>query len=110
MKLNPFGLILVCIISYLTYHAIAGKQGLARWTKMQAQADELEVLLKERLDYRRDLQQKISKLYPETLDLDLIEELARSKFHFVHSDEYMLEPPSLTAQLPENEELFDLSN
>lgn len=110
MKIHPFGIALIGAISYLTYHAIAGEQGLSRWTVMQNEVAELEATYQARLKYRNDLKNQTNRLYPESLDLDYLEELARTKFHFVRRDEFLLEPPRLTAQLPENEELFDLSN
>lgn len=109
MKLGPFGVVLVCIISYLAYHAIAGDQGLSRWTEMQARAATLEKSYQDRIERRDELTRQIHRLYDEYLDDDYLEELARTKFHYVRDDEFMLEAPTLTAQLPENEELFELS-
>ena len=109
MKLSPFGIALVGVISYLTYHAIAGKQGLSEWSAMQEQVSQLKDERDSRVKYKVDLQDRIARLYPESLDKDFLEELARTRFHFVYSDEVLLEPPTLTAQLPENEELLELS-
>ncbi len=110
MKLKPFGIVLVCVISYLTYHAIAGKQGLSEWTAMQARTLELEEAYQDRLEHYSELKDQITRLYPETLDDDYLEELARTKFHFVYPAEFVLEPPGQVSQLPENEDLFDLQN
>lgn len=109
MKIHPFGFALIAVIAYLSYHAVAGKQGLSRWTEMQAQVSQLTETHQVRLDQRDELSGKIQKLYPETLDPDYLEELARLKFHFVYASELVMEPPSSTSQLPENEELLDLS-
>ncbi len=109
MKVHPFGFALMAVIAYLTYHAVAGKQGLSKWTLMQAEVSSLSDSYEKKLQKKRELQSRISKLYPETLDTDYLEELARKKFHFVYSDELVTEPPSSTSQLPGKEELLDLS-
>ena len=110
MKIGPVGFALIGVISYLSYHAIAGQQGLSRWTEMQANLAELRQTKSELLAKRARLESQTDRLYEETLDLDFLEELARVKLHFVHPDEFVLEPPTMSAQLPENEELFALRN
>lgn len=109
MKIHPFGFALIGVIGYLSYHAIAGQQGLSSWTAMQADVAELTELRDEKITRKAELLEKIRALYPETLDGDYLEELARKKFHFVYAGELVMEPPRTTSQLPKNEELLDLS-
>ena len=110
MKLSPVGLGLLGVICYLSYHAIAGNQGLSQWSRFQDDIKSLERQKQDLLDQRDKLSQQVSRLSLETLDMDYVEELARQRFHFVYSDEVMLEPPELAPQLSENEDLFALSN
>lgn len=86
MKLRPTAIALICVISYLTYHAIVGEQGLSRWTSLQSEAAELKILHQEKLERRDNLADQITRLYPESLDRDFLEEIARTRFHFVHPD------------------------
>lgn len=110
MSRNLTALIFTLFVTYIGYHAIFGAQGLASWSRMQAKASELEVDRDALFDKALDLKKKNNKLRDEAIDLDYVEELARTKFFFVYSDEIVFEPPTNTKQLPENEDLFELSN
>jgi cell division protein FtsB len=109
MKITPVGMVLLGAISYLSYHAIAGEQGLSQWTRMQESVRKLASERDSLSAEKATLQGQIARLYLESLDDDLLEELARQKFHFVYPGELILEPPEMTAQHPENEDLFALS-
>ena len=110
MKFSPVGAALLGVITYLSYHAIAGSQGLSQWSRLQEDIKTLENNRQSLIDERTQLELKIARLSIETLDEDYVEELARQKFHFVYPGELMLEPPELAPQLTENEDLFALSN
>lgn len=75
---------------YFAYHALAGDQGLGKWTDMQAKfADrkaELAAIEAENAALRKD----IARLTPGQVDPDLIESLARSELGFVHPNELIL--------------------
>ncbi|WP_022695460.1 FtsB family cell division protein [Ponticaulis koreensis] len=110
MKFPVVSLVLLGGISYLGYHAIAGQQGLSQWSRMQDDVRELEQERSSLVSRRDELSSQIQRLYSDSLDDDLIEELARQKFHFVYPNELILKPPELTSLQPENEDLFSLSN
>ncbi|MAK61951.1 MAG: hypothetical protein CMK09_13340 [Ponticaulis sp.] len=110
MKISPVGFALLGVISYLSYHAIAGNKGLSQWSRLQEQVKTLESQRDDLLLQQRQMALKIERLSEDSLDHDFLEELARQQLHFVHPGELMLEPPELTHQLPENEDLFALSN
>ena len=110
MKITPVGYALIGAIAYLSFHAVAGSQGLSQWGKLQDNIKSLEEKRLGLLVDKQELQQQIIRLTPETLDDDYVEELARQRLHYVYPSELVLEPPELAPQLTENEELFALSN
>ncbi|MAI89417.1 septum formation initiator family protein [Ponticaulis sp.] len=110
MKFPVVSACLMGVISYLGYHAVSGDQGLSSWSEMQNEIRALELQRSNLEGEREQLEQNINRLYADSLDDDFLEELARRKFHFVYADEIVLEPPELTSQQPENEDLFALSN
>ena len=110
MKMSPVGFALLGVIAYLSYHAIAGEQGLSQWSRLQEEIKSLENQKAGLLEKRRELLVRIENLSDENLNHDLVEELARQKFHFVYPGELILEPPEFTFQPPKNEDLFALSN
>jgi cell division protein FtsB len=68
---------------YFGYHALSGSRGLLAWQELnrelQATQQELALLRAE----RRDLEHKVSRLRPTSLDPDLIDEAARRNLSLV---------------------------
>jgi cell division protein FtsB len=82
--------ILIGVILYFSYHALAGEQGLAHWTRLQAQEDDLRhELVKVQAD-RDALKVSIARLKDDTLDLDYVEEIARTKLSYARADELLV--------------------
>jgi cell division protein FtsB len=78
------------VLLYFCYHALAGEQGLARWAELQAQ----EITLRKELttlETERDrLLVNLTRLRDSTLDLDYVEELARTKLSYSRADELII--------------------
>ena len=77
-------------ILYFCYHALAGKQGLASWTKLQAEEVELKAELVRLQHERAELEASLDRLRDRTLDLDYLEEIARTKLSYARPDEVLL--------------------
>ena len=78
------------VILYFSYHALAGKQGLAAWTELQGEERQLQAELAA-LEQERDRKSaKLDRLRDETLDTDYLEEVARTKLSYVRSDEIIV--------------------
>jgi cell division protein FtsB len=71
------------LVAYFGYHAVSGSHGLLAWRAVSAelagQQRELDAARAERLA----LERKVERLRPESLDPDLIDELARRQLSFV---------------------------
>ena len=78
------------VILYFSYHALAGEQGLARWTELQGDERELQRELTELEDIRDLKSESLKRLRDETLDTDYLEEVARTKLSYVRSDELIV--------------------
>jgi cell division protein FtsB len=82
--------LLGALILYFSYWALAGDQGLARWTELQGREEQLEADI-ERLKAERDtLAASLVRLRDQTMDLDYIEEIARTKLSYVRPDEVLV--------------------
>ena len=78
------------LILYFSYHALAGEQGLARWTRLQGDQEQLEGQIV-RLKAERDvLEASLVRLRDKTMDLDYVEEIARTKLSYVRPDELIV--------------------
>jgi len=78
------------LMLYFSYHALAGEQGLARWTKLQGDQAQLEAQIVQMKAERDVLEASLSRLRDTTMDLDYVEEIARTKLSYVRSDEVLV--------------------
>jgi cell division protein FtsB len=81
---------LALAIMYFSYHALAGDQGLAQWTRLQAEQKVLQAKIDALRGEREVLQRHVARLRDESLDLDYIEELARTKLSYARRDEMLV--------------------
>ena len=78
------------LILYFSYHALAGDQGLAAWTELQNEEARLNGDI-ERLKLEKGaLEAALVRLRDKTMDLDYVEEIARTKLSFVRPDELLV--------------------
>jgi len=62
---------------YFGYHALSGSRGLLAWQELSRELEATREELTLLRAVRRDLEHKVSRLHPDGLDPDLIDELAR---------------------------------
>lgn len=82
--------VICCAIVYFSYHALAGEQGLAAWTKLQADEERIKVELDKLKVERVALETSLGRLREDTLDLDYVEEIARTKLSYARPDELLV--------------------
>jgi cell division protein FtsB len=78
------------LILYFSYHALAGDQGLARWTQLQGEQLELQAQIVSLKVERDALEASLMRLRDKTMDLDYVEEIARTKLSYVRPDEVLV--------------------
>lgn len=77
-------------IIYFSYHALAGKQGLGAWTELQRTETAMEKQLATLQAQRDTLDKSLARLRDGSLDLDYVEEIARTKLSYVRPDEVLV--------------------
>jgi cell division protein FtsB len=78
------------LILYFSYHALAGDQGLSAWNGLQSEEAELETRLAALEAERATLEKSLVRLRDTTLDLDYVEEIARTRLSHVRPDEVLV--------------------
>ncbi len=78
------------LMVYFCYHALAGDQGLAAWAKLQTEEVELEKKIVALESQREIIQEALGRLRDRTMDLDYVEEIARTKLSYVRPDELLV--------------------
>ena len=78
------------LILYFSYHALAGDQGLAAWTQLQNEEAQLTTQIEKLKLDKAVLEASLVRLRDKTMDLDYVEEIARTKLSFVRPDELLV--------------------
>jgi cell division protein FtsB len=78
------------LILYFCYHAIVGEQGLAAWGNLQQQEEALRAEIRTLKAERAVLEASLQRLRDQTLDLDYVEEIARTRLSYVRPDEVLV--------------------
>jgi len=78
------------LILYFSYHALAGDQGLAAWNGLQEDETKLESDLDKLKAERVALEASLKRLRDQSLDLDYVEEIARTRLSYVRPDEVLV--------------------
>ncbi|OYW33249.1 MAG: hypothetical protein B7Z41_05960 [Rhizobiales bacterium 12-66-7] len=78
------------LVLYFCYHALAGDQGLAAWAELQTEEAALEKQIVDLESQRADIQESLARLRDRTMDMDYVEEIARTKLSYVRPDELLV--------------------
>jgi cell division protein FtsB len=80
---------------YFGYHALSGSRGLLAWQELNRELEATQQELADLRAERADLEHKVSRLRPDSLDPDLIDEVARRNLSLVEPlDVIILLPPA----------------
>ena len=89
-KNSGFLVLLMLLFSYFSYFAIKGDRGFFKYMYLQEKVAEGE---KMQADYDKqyaELEEKVKLLSPNSLDLDLLDERARTVLNVIGEDEFIL--------------------
>ncbi|MEZ5939131.1 MAG: septum formation initiator family protein [Hyphomonadaceae bacterium] len=78
------------LILYFSYHALAGEQGLAAWTHLQGEEKTLQKELASIKAEQASVETNLVRLRDDTMDLDYIEELVRTRMSYARPDEILV--------------------
>jgi cell division protein FtsB len=71
------------IAVYFGYHALSGSRGLLAWQELTRELDATQQELAQLRAERRELEHKVGRLRSDSLDPDLVDELARRNLSLV---------------------------
>lgn len=80
----------VAVIGYFAYHAVEGEHGLRAYFALKLQTElageERDALRED----RRVIERRVTMLKSESLDLDMVDERARTVLNKVHEEDYVI--------------------
>lgn len=80
----------LCLIGYLLWHAAYGQRSFSQARRIAARIETLNVERDKVRAERIALDKRVALLRPESIDPDLLEELARTKLGFVHPNDIII--------------------
>ena len=85
--------LLACLATYFSYHAVQGDRGIRAWLKLGQDLAEAQALDATLAAERARLERDVALLRPDGLDPDMIEERARLLLNFGAADDYLIVLP-----------------
>lgn len=85
-------LLLACTFFYIGFHAVSGDRGLVAWFKESRKLTTLKADLATATAEREEYERKVKLLSSNSLDLDMLDEQARSVLGFAAPDEIVVIP------------------
>lgn len=78
------------VVSYFTYHAVAGERGMLAVDSLRADLARSEARLAALANERAELQAKTELLRSEHIDPDMLDERVRAMLNYTHPDEIVI--------------------
>lgn len=84
-------IMVITLMSYFIYHMIQGERGLLSWRRMTQKIEAAEEKLEKIEEEQSYLKHRVSLMRPNSLDPDLLEELARKELNFARKEEIIIQ-------------------
>ena len=84
----------LAIIVYLIHNLMNGQRGLYNLFHVKSELSAAEAVLQSEKAKREQLEHVVSMLRPESLDVDLLDERARTVLNFSHPNDFVFSLPS----------------
>jgi len=75
---------------YFTYHTITGERGFLRFLALKKEIKKETALAEEIRTDRMRIQEKVKALSPESMDLDMLDEIGRKTLNVSEKDDYLI--------------------
>jgi len=95
----------ICAVAYFAYHAVQGDRGLIAWVSLKQRVEASRAELDGITAQRKILEHRVSRLYPESLDPDLLDERARLMLNYGHATDIVILPGPAAASRQESRPL-----
>jgi len=89
-KSSGFIVLLMALFSYFSYFAVKGDRGFLKYMYLQDKVAEAEQINQSYDKQRQDWEQKVKLLSANSLDLDLLDERARTVLNMIGNDEFII--------------------
>ncbi|WP_435641816.1 FtsB family cell division protein [Micavibrio aeruginosavorus] len=84
---NVLGIIGICLTLYFSYHLVQGERSIIRLMTLEQSIAKTTMKVEKTTVQRVELEARVTRLRPGSLDPDLLEERARAVLGFGYADE-----------------------
>lgn len=91
-KIKSSGLLIFCALLsvYFIFHGISGERGLLKMLYLRNEISEAKKISAMYQEEKNKLEEKVKLLSSKSLDLDMLDERARTVLNFVGADEFVI--------------------
>lgn len=82
--------IFTSLFFYFGYHAIHGKKGVVKYFKLKKEIEQARKIADDKQSFREKLENRVKRLSPRSLDLDLLEERARLVLNYGKKTDFVI--------------------
>ena len=86
-RLISLNAILLMLILYFLFHSLSGERGVFALIKLNRELKEKNLILDDILAEKQVIENRVKLLYPKSLDLDLLDEIARNDLGMIGQGE-----------------------
>lgn len=83
----------IVVVAYFCYHLFQGQRGVFAWMRLNSEVSKAEKYLEVVKAERTVLEKRVSLLYPDKMDPDMLDERARLMLGFARPDEVIVVLP-----------------
>lgn len=87
-----------CVLGYFAYHTVQGDRGLLAYWRISQEVNRAQTTLNGIHDQRDTLEQRVSLLRANGLDLDMLDQQARMLFNLLDRDDLLIFLPNTTRE------------
>jgi len=87
---NVIPIIGICLTCYFSFHAIFGERSYFKYQYLDKRVENLSFQYKSLKDERKILENKVVRLRPDSIDMDLLEEQSRTVLGFVYQSDVII--------------------
>lgn len=80
----------ILLIMYFVVHSLSGERGLFAYFRLKKMLNEQTQVLKEVSEERASLESSTKHLHPKSLNIDMLDELARHELGLIGADEKVI--------------------
>ena len=82
--------VILLLIAYFCYHSFSGQRGFIAFLRLNKDIKEKVIELSSLEKERQSIENKVKLLYPNTLDIDMLDEIARREMGLIAKEEKVI--------------------